>query len=130
MFYSLLLALFSAQALGAETPMSGAEFERYSTGKTIHYADQNQSFGAEQYLPNRHVRWSYQNGPCKDGIWYENDELICFVYDDDPEPKCWAFYQRNGHLVAIYENDRENPPLLETKQSRKPLLCLGPQIGV
>jgi len=128
--FSLLGAVFLANPLLAETPMTAAEFQRYVEGKTIHYADRGQSFGAEQYLPNRHVLWSYMDGPCKEGAWYKNGELICFVYEDDPEPKCWAFYLRNGHLTAIYGNDPETPPLLETRQSSKPLQCPGPDVGV
>jgi len=129
LFPALCTMLLTSPAI-AETPMSGIEFENYAQGKTIFYEDGGQNYGAEQYLPNRRVLWSIQDGPCSEGDWYEKGELICFVYDDDPTPKCWAFYQRNGHLVAYFENNLDERPLLESKQSDKPLSCPGPAIGV
>jgi len=130
MLYSLLIAIFSTAPLMAETPMTGAEFEKYVTGKTIDYADQGQSFGSEQYLSNRDVLWAGENRSCIKGVWYEKNDLICFIYENDPAPRCWTFHLRNDRLAAVYQNDPENRPLLETGQSTKPLHCLGPEIGV
>ncbi|MEM6728766.1 MAG: hypothetical protein AAF618_09715, partial [Pseudomonadota bacterium] len=51
----------AAQALDdTSRPMTPAEFEAYTTGKTFFFATEgNQPYGAEEYLPNRQVRWAF-----------------------------------------------------------------------
>lgn len=111
--------------------MSAEAFERYATGKTLTYSAGGQEpYGAEEYLDNRRVRWSFLDGDCKDGFWYEEADQICFVYDDNPTPQCWSFYQRPGGIVAVFENDPAATTLYELGQSEDPMLCHGPDVGV
>lgn len=125
---SLLIAL-SGPAMG-QTPLTAEEFDAYTRGKTLTYADRGEVFGIEEYLDNRRVRWSYNDGECQDGSWFENGPLICFVYDSIGVPQCWTFTLGPGGLVAQFENDPEDRPIYETAQSDEPLLCLGPPVGV
>ena len=85
--------LFFAAPLQAEQAMSGAEFDAYTRGKTFYYADGDAPYGGEEYLENRRVRWSFLDGKCKDGTWYESGGMICFVYEEGPDPQCWTFFQ-------------------------------------
>ncbi len=110
--------------------MDADAFETYSQGKTLYFGYDGTTYGAEEYLPNRRVRWSFMEGQCKEGNWYQDGELICFVYEDDPEPQCWSFYQSDDGLVAQFENNPDLSTLFEVKQSDKPMVCLGPEIGV
>ncbi len=126
----LFLFLIAALPARAETPLSVREFEAYVTGKTLTYSASGLPFGIEEYLENRQVRWSFLDGECQDGEWYAAGDLICFTYDDIPEHQCWSFYRRSGGLVARFENDPESTELYETHQSREPMLCLGPKVGV
>ena len=43
-------------------------------------------YGAERYLENRRVKWSFLDGICKDGYWSEKAGEICFVYEDKNSP--------------------------------------------
>lgn len=125
---ALLLAVPSA--LAAE-PMSAEEFERYTNGKTLYFGTPGAPYGAEQYLPGRRVIWTFLDGECQEGIWYEQDGLICFVYDTLPgDPQCWGFYATPGGMTALFENDPEASALIETEQGHDPLLCPGPDVGV
>ncbi len=126
----LILFALIASPLSAETPMDGDAFETYSQGKTLYFGFDGGRYGAEEYLPNRRVRWSFLDGQCKEGNWYQDGELICFVYEDDPEPQCWSFYQRDDGLMAQFENDPDQTTLFEVEKSDKPMICLGPEIGV
>ncbi len=111
--------------------MSAEAFERYSQGKTLYYGESGQAYGAEEYLDDRRVRWSFLDGDCKDGYWYEAQGLICFVYEDNPgNPQCWSFFQTPGGLVARFENDPDATELYEVEQSDEPMLCYGPDVGV
>ena len=124
-----LCVCLALPALAAE-PMSPEAFEAYVTGKTLHYGDGGAPYGAEEYLSDRRVRWSFLDGKCKDGRWYDDLDLICFVYEDTPEPQCWSFYLEAQGLRAQYENDPGSTTLYEVGEAEEPMLCLGPEIGV
>lgn len=125
------LALLAAAPAQAAEPMSAAEFDAYATGKTLFYATGGQAYGAEQYLSGRRVIWSFLDGECAEGVWYPADGLICFRYDHEPEnPQCWSFFQAASGLTARYENDPAATELIEVQQSRAPLICTGPEVGV
>ncbi|MBN2906865.1 MAG: hypothetical protein JXJ18_09180 [Rhodobacteraceae bacterium] len=115
----------------AEEPMTAAQFESYATGKTLFYAMRGQTYGAEQYLPGRQVIWTFLDGECAEGMWYEAGGQICFSYDHDPgDPQCWSFYRAPTGLMARFENDPEQTELIEVNQSPDPLICTGPEVGV
>ncbi|MBO9474362.1 hypothetical protein J7413_12500 [Shimia sp. R10_1] len=133
MKHALALTAFYLTLTGptlAQTAMSGAEFEAYVTGKTLFFEADGQRYGVEEYLPNRRVRWSFLDGQCKEGAWFEDGAQICFVYEDNPSPQCWSFYQGNGGLTAKFENEAEGQVLYEIDPSGEEMLCLGPEVGV
>ena len=110
--------------------MTAAEFDAYTKGKTFYYGSEGAPYGAEEYLDNQRVRWTFLDGKCQDGIWYEAEGLICFVYENQPDEQCWSFERSAGGLIARYENDPELTQLYEVEKSPKPLECLGPDVGV
>ncbi|ARE39336.1 hypothetical protein RGUI_1195 [Rhodovulum sp. P5] len=124
-----LMAALAPHARAAE-PMSAAEFETYSTGKTLYYATNGFAYGAEQYLSGRRVIWTFLDGECTEGVWYESGGQICFQYRHDPEPQCWSFFRSGGGLTARFENDPDETELIEVDKSGEPLMCSGPQVGV
>ena len=110
--------------------MSAAEFDAYTRGKTFIFGEAGAPYGAEEYLENRRVRWSFLDGKCQEGEWYEEAGMICFIYDHKPNPQCWSFQQTAGGLIALFENDPNQTELYEVEKSSEPLMCLGPEIGV
>ena len=125
----LLLAL-ALPAQAADVLVSPTEFESLVTGQTLSYATAGSEYGAEAYLDNRRVRWSFLDGHCSEGHWYPSGTQVCFVYEDIPETQCWQFYLRNGRLMARFENDPMATELYETSRRDEPLMCLGPDVGV
>lgn len=125
----IVLALLPLNLRAAE-PMSARDFEAYVTGKTLYFGQNGEAYGVEEYLEDRRVRWSFLDGKCKDGVWFEEDGLICFVYEDNYTPQCWSFYRDSGGLRAVFQNDPENTTLYEAQQDDEPMICLGPEIGV
>lgn len=128
----LVVGLFGADiVLAAEPePMDGAAFDAYTRGKTLFYGQNGQAYGAEVYLENRRVRWSFLDGECKEGFWYEQGRQICFVYEDNPDPQCWAFHTENGRLIARFENLPGATELYEAQDVGEEMICLGPDVGV
>ena len=125
---SLLFALLASPAL-AEAPMTGAEFEAYVEGRTLSFGTVgNPSYGVEKYLPNREVIWSPGEGTCYDGIWYDQGEDICFLYEHDPEPKCWRTFRTENGIRAEFTNRPGHSAIFETVDSPDELICPGPDL--
>lgn len=128
---TLSFMLLAMPLAAAETQMSPEAFEAYVTGKTLYYGAPGQEpYGAEEYLDDRRVRWSFLDGECKEGRWYVDLDLICFVYEDMGEPQCWSFFMTGRGLRALFENDPGNQTLYEVAESSGPLQCFGPEVGV
>lgn len=126
----ILALLALAVPAGAEIPLDGPAFEARVTGRTLAYAQDGMAYGAEQYLPGRRVVWAFAGQPCQYGRWYEAAPArICFVYDTDPTPQCWQFFDRPGGLTAVFEGGGTQP-LTEVGDIDGPLACPGPQVGV
>lgn len=125
----LALTLCLAAPALAETPMTASEFEAYSTGKTLSFAMGDVIWGAEQYLPGRRVIWAYSEDECQYGHWFEDQGQICFVYDTNPEPQCWHFFNEGSGLRAEFLAEGAATSLSEVDQSPEPLFCPGPDVG-
>ncbi|KHA52884.1 hypothetical protein [Sulfitobacter geojensis] len=126
---ALLLALCAAP-LAAQQTMTADEFDAYTKGKTLFYGKTGQAYGAEIYHENRRVEWSFLDGDCKEGEWYEADGLICFVYENNPNPQCWSFIKGANGLIARFENRPDTTELYEANEGAEKMLCLGPKVGV
>lgn len=124
---AVLLAL--ATPLHAREPMSAAEFEAYVEGRTLYFEMGGTAYGIEEYRPNRQVRWSFLNGECKLGSWYEQGERICFEYEDREAPQCWTFYRDGSGLEAQFADDPPGSELYGTRETTERLECLGPDVG-
>jgi len=110
--------------------MSAAEFDAYTRGKTLFYGRGGDAYGAEIYHEDRRVQWSFLDGICKEGEWYEEAGLICFVYEDNPDPQCWSFVEGTRGLIARFENELNTTELYEAQDQGQEMLCLGPKVGV
>jgi hypothetical protein len=109
----------------------GAEaFDRYTRGKTLFYGFDGSAYGVERYLPGRRVVWSFLDGRCLDGSWYEENGQICFVYEDNSAPQCWSFILNPEGLTARFQNDPQATELYEASDVDEEMLCLGPEVGV
>ena len=125
-----LLAFVVAAPLATQSTMTAEEFDAYTRGKTLFYNSNGQTYGAERYLEDQRVEWSFLDGECKPGAWYEDNGQICFTYDDNPGAQCWTFQLGSGGLIARFENDPTTTELYEAEDIDEEMLCLGPKIGV
>ncbi|KCV83261.1 hypothetical protein ATO10_00830 [Actibacterium atlanticum] len=124
-----IVALLASPAL-AQTPMTGAEFESYTAGKTLYFGQSGAPYGAEQYLPNRRVIWTFLDGRCEYGTWHSQGTQICFDYENRPgQTQCWTFFSDGDSLSARFENDPALQPLIEVEKTQAPLYCPGPDVG-
>ncbi len=128
---ALLLAALPALAqTPAPAPMSAEAFDAYTKGKTLFYGSGGTAYGVERYLDGRRVIWSFLDGNCKKGIWYEEAGQICFLYEDRLDPQCWTFSYGPGGLIARFEDDPQATELYEAEEIGEQMLCYGPEVGV
>jgi hypothetical protein len=128
-FFTTVFGLLSG-VLMAGSPLDGAAFDRYTQGKTLFFGFDGTSYGVERYLPNRRVIWSFLDGKCQEGVWYEDGEHICFLYENGPEPQCWIFSLGNDGLIAQFGNDALQTELYEAHDLGEEMICHGPDVGV
>ena len=126
----ILVCLFFTGPAAAQEALDASGFDALTLGKTYYYSSDGRPYGAEEYLEGRKVRWSFLDGQCMNGFWWEEAGLICFSYEDFPDDHhCWSFRRGPGGLAARFENDPAGRELYEMKQSDEPMLCLGPKVG-
>ena len=118
----------------AQSPMTAAEFEAYTNGKTLYFNNQGETYGAERYFNKRRVEWSFLDGVCQQGRWFEaGRDYICFVYEDTVDPQCWQFFKTPDGLRAQFKSasgETEQDTLYEAQPNAAPMQCHGPGVGV
>lgn len=133
--FLLLLAPLAAAAADVpidtgKGPLDAAEFDALTQGRTLYFYSNGTPYGAERYRDDRRVTWSFLDGECKEGQWYQQGDFICFVYDDLPEPQCWTFFDTGSRLRALFEGREGATELYEAGQADDLLQCIGPKVGV
>lgn len=124
----LLGLLLSTPAL-AEEPLTAEAFDALTLGRTMTWAEFGQVYGVEQYLPGRRVRWTVVGDDCKLGHWYPEGEMICFQYEDDPEPDCWTITPGSTGLDARYAGTAADSAPVLVQETTEPMACFGPKVG-
>lgn len=131
---ALILALLPLPALSqptlAETLMTASEFDAYVTGRVMDFTLDGQVWGTEQYKANRRVMWAFTAAECKEGVWYDQGDQICFLYDDPNDPQCWYFYKTDTGVKVRFAADPEGTTMSTVTESPGPLGCPGPDVGV
>ena len=119
-----------ALPLQADTPLGAEAFDQYTQGRTLFYGNDGVAYGVERYLEGRRVIWSFLDGNCREGVWYEQDGQICFVYEDRLDPQCWTFRLGPNGLSAQFQDDPQSTQLYEAEDLGEEMLCYGPDVGV
>ena len=129
---ALVLGLCAGFLQAAEPgqPLTAEEFEAATVGRTLYYNSGGEPYGAEQYLPGRKVIWAFLGDDCRKGEWYPQGQNICFVYEDRGDPQCWTFYHSASGLLAQFQGDSGGLPLIAVEESKTPMACMGPDVGV
>lgn len=124
-----LLAFLLASPALAEAPLSAQDFDALTLGRTMTWSEFGQAYGVEQYLPDRQVRWTVLGDDCKLGHWYPEGQMICFQYEDDPEPDCWTITAAGPDLHARYAGTGPDSAPVVVSETTDPLACFGPKVG-
>ncbi|MCF3581154.1 hypothetical protein L2E76_11560 [Planktothrix agardhii 1811] len=124
-----LLSLVLVSQAAAEAPLTADQFDALTLGRTLTWAEFGQVYGVEQYLPDRRVRWTVLGDDCKLGHWYPEGQMICFQYEDDPEPDCWTITPGATGLDARYAGSAADSVPVVVEETTEPMACFGPEVG-
>ena len=127
----LAALLIFAAPLQAERILTPEEFDAISRNQTQYFFRDGEFFGAEEFNADRQSIWMFQNGQCTRGVWYPEQDYICFAYETEPTPQCWHMIEKNnGDLVARLRGTQPEFDIVLEFINRDPLPCEGPQVGV
>lgn len=125
-----LIALISGPVAFAQTPLDAEAFDALTRGRTMLFFSEGAPYGVERYMAGRRVSWSFLDGECKEGQWYPQGDMICFLYDSYPDPQCWTFFADGSGLLAMFEDGLDTSDGYSARETDEPLICPGPKIGV
>lgn len=123
------MACLAALPVQAETPMTAAEFEAWATGHTLEYYAGGALWGSEQHLPGRATLDADADGPCNQGSWKPQADMICYSYNVSPGPHCWRFLRDGDQVLAEIAGD-PTAPRYSVRRTDQPLACPAPDVGV
>jgi len=127
--YLIILVALLGTPTRAQDAMTGAEFDAYATGRTLSFGTLGDpSYGVEQYSEGGKVIWSPEPGQCVEGVWFEKNGNICFLYENDPEEKCWKIYRTENGIRAIFTTRPGTSAIFESQDNPQPLMCPGPDL--
>ncbi|KAA9010225.1 hypothetical protein [Histidinibacterium aquaticum] len=119
-----LLCALAAAPLHAETPLDAESFEALVEGRTLTFEIAGEPYGIERYMEGRRVIWSFLDGQCTQGEWYQQGEAICFVYDRAPDdPQCWEIYDEGERLRTVFLSGEQRSTLYEARPGDEELVC-------
>lgn len=113
----------------AQSPMDAASFEAHTGGRTLFFYSNGEAYGVERYKPDRRVTWSFLDGQCKEGRWYQDGPYICFLYEDIADPQCWTFYPEGSGMRAEFRGEEGGTVLYQAGEADEPMQCVGPEVG-
>jgi hypothetical protein len=80
--------------------MTAAEFEAWSTGKTLVYSLGGSLWGSEMHLAGRSTLDDGDGDICRPGRWYAEGDNICFTDEANSGPFCWRFFRDGDQVFA------------------------------
>lgn len=105
----ILGALFATPA-AAQDQMTPDGFLDLVVGRTLSFSSMRTGglIGEEQFLRRDLSVWADQSGRCTYGRIELRGPLICFLYEDAPDPNnCWIPFMDDGTLLVLSKGSSE-----------------------
>ncbi len=119
-----LLALSAASA-SAQEPLSPDAFLDLAVGRTLTFSSlADDVVGVEQFLRRDLSVWAGQDGRCTYGRIDIRGPLLCFLYEDAPDPgNCWIPFSDAGRLLVMSNGSLEIQRISDIGDD--PVTCQG-----
>ena len=123
MLRSLAIAALLAAPAVAQEQLTPEQFLDRAEGRTLTFVQYRSGdlVGVEQFLRRDLSVWSTSDGRCTYGRIEVREQLVCFLYEDNPDPdNCWTPFDVEGKIVVIsVTGDMQRV----TTVSRTPVAC-------
>ena len=123
----VVAVLFScAGPVSAQQQISPDAFLDLAFGQTLTFSDYESgvTVGVEHFLRRDLSVWAQQNGRCSYGKIEIRGPLMCFIYENFPNPEnCWMPFQVDGDVLVMSAENRQIQRV--TGVSKDPVLCEG-----
>lgn len=120
----MALLLLPKEPAHAQTRLTPEAFLDQASGRTLTFTAHGTGavVGVEQFLNRKQSVWANGNGRCTYGEIEVRGHLICFIYEDMPDPlNCWATFQDKGDLLVISTRSRQVQRV--TQITDRPVIC-------
>ncbi len=121
----IVVAVFGSAA-SAQDQLSPDGFLDLAVGRTLSFSSSltGNLIGSEQFLRRDLSVWADETGRCTYGRIELRGHLICFQYEDAPNPEnCWLPFIDGGTLLVMSQTSREVQRV--TDISDEPIVCEG-----
>ena len=125
-----IFAALCATQVAAQDQMSPDGFLDLIVGRTLSFSSMRTGglIGEEQFLRRDLSVWEDQTGRCTYGRIELRGPLICFLYEDAPDPdNCWIPFMDNGTLLVLSKGTSEVQRISDI--SEEPITCEGAPVS-
>lgn len=123
MIRALALAVLFGLPAAAQDQITPDDFLDRATGRTLTFENfpDGGVVGVEQFLSRSRTVWTTPEGTCTHGRIEVRDALLCFIYDDLPDPEhCWLTFEHDGRLIVMAAPGSVQEV---TRITRRPVTC-------
>lgn len=123
---SMMICIWPGPAALAQERISPETFLARATGKTLTFTEHRTGrlVGVEQFLRPDLSVWAQADGRCSYGHIEVRGTLMCFIYEDFPDPNnCWMPFDKDGQLMVISSDSFEIQQVSEITET--PVDCVG-----
>lgn len=121
-----VIALLFAGAATAQEQITPDEFLDLALERTLSFTSvqSGQLVGVEEFLRRDLSVWADKSGRCTYGRIEIRGPLLCFLYEDAPDPEnCWLTFNDAGTLLVMANRSGEVQRISDL--SEEPIICDG-----
>ena len=121
-----MVAAMVASPAVAQDQLTPDGFLDLAHGRTLSFSNVRSGnlVGVEEFLRRDLSVWADETGRCTYGRIEKRGPLLCFVYEDAPDPdNCWIPFMDEGTLLVLSERTREVQRISDISDA--PVICEG-----
>jgi len=126
LYAALLATLITASSVAAQEQITPDGFLDLAQGRTLSFSSIRDGglVGVEEFLRRDLSVWADETGRCTYGRIEVRGPLLCFVYEDAPDPEnCWLPFNDGGTLLVMATRSGEVQRISDI--SEDPVICEG-----
>lgn len=123
---AVMVAAMVASPAVAQDQLTPDGFLDLAHGRTLSFSNVRSGnlVGVEEFLRRDLSVWADETGRCTYGRIEKRGPLLCFVYEDAPDPdNCWIPFMDEGTLLVLSERTREVQRISDISDA--PVICEG-----